>query len=81
VDCQQLYNSTDAQEKRLANQTFTNGINIDEDEEAATLRLSEPFTVATSHHPMSGVITSEIVDPTRQSSNPVPQAKKACQSA
>lgn len=47
VNCQQLYKTTDAHGKLLANQTFTTGIEIDE--EHATLRLAEPFTVASSY--------------------------------
>lgn len=54
IDCQRLYKSTDAHGKRLANQTFTNGIDIDEDAEA-TLRLAEPFAVTTGKTLMSGV--------------------------
>ena len=63
VDCQQLYKSTDTHGKRLANQTFTTGIEIDEDEKHAMLRLAEPFTVASSHNThVRHVTTSEIVD-------------------
>ena len=49
IDCQRLYKSTDACGKRLANQTFTTGIEINEDEEA-TLRLAEPFAVTTGQN-------------------------------
>lgn len=38
-DCQQLFKGTDAYGKHLANETFTRGIELDEDEEHATLRL------------------------------------------
>ena len=63
VDCQRLYKTTDAQGKRLANQTFTNGIEIDEDEEHAMLRLTEPYTVALRHKTaVRHVTTSEMVD-------------------
>lgn len=63
VDCQQLYKSTDAHGKRLANQTFTTGIEIDEDEEHATFRFAEPFTVNSSHKThVRHLTTSSIVD-------------------
>ncbi|GAB3196612.1 hypothetical protein GCM10027062_06310 [Nocardioides hungaricus] len=42
VDCATLYARTDEQGKRLANQAFTDGIEISEDERA-TIRLAEPF--------------------------------------
>lgn len=60
MDCQRLYKTTDAHGKRLANQTFTTGIEINEDEEA-TLRLAEPFAVTTgrSTH-VRGSTTSEL---------------------
>lgn len=54
IDCQRLYKNTDTHGKRLANQTFTTGIDINENEEA-TLRLAEPFAVTTGQKPMSGV--------------------------
>ncbi len=62
IDCQLLYKSTDAHGKRLANQTFTNGIDINEDEEAS-LRLAEPFAVTTGQNThVRGSTTSEIVE-------------------
>ncbi len=61
IDCQRLYKTTDAHGKRLANQTFTAGVN--EDEEAATLRLAEPFAATTGKNThVRGSTTSEIVD-------------------
>jgi site-specific DNA recombinase len=63
VDCQQLYKSTDAPGKRLANQIFTNGIDIGEDEEQATPRLSEPFALTASQHThVRHLTTSEMVE-------------------
>ena len=65
IDCQRLYTTTNAHGKRLANQTFTNGIDINEDEEA-TLRLAEPFAVTTGQNThVRGTTTSETVDPGR----------------
>ena len=71
IDCQRLYKTTDAHGKRLANQTFTTGIDIDEDEEA-TLRLVEPFAIASTccarstsgeNTHVRGSTTSKIVGP------------------
>ena len=71
IDCQRLYKTTDAHGKRLANQTFTTGIDIDEDEEA-TLRLVEPFAIASTccarstsgeNAHVRGSTTSKIVGP------------------
>jgi len=62
IDCQRLYKTTDAHGKRLANQTFTTGIDIDEDEEA-TLRLAEPFAVTAGQNThVRSSTTSEIVE-------------------
>lgn len=62
IDCQRLYKITDAHGKRLASQTFTTGIDIDEDEEAA-LRLAEPFAVTAGQNThVRGSTTSGIVD-------------------
>ncbi|CCH80092.1 hypothetical protein BN12_730018 [Nostocoides japonicum T1-X7] len=62
IDCQRLYKTTDAHGKRLANQTFTTGIDIDEDEEA-TLRLAEPFAATTGQNThVRSSTTSEIVE-------------------
>lgn len=62
IDCARLYTRTDNQGKRLANQAFTNGIEISEDEEAS-IRLAEPFTIAelTPTH-VGSSSTSSIVD-------------------
>ncbi len=62
IDCQRFYKTTDAHGKRLANQTFTTGIDINEDEEA-TLHLAEPFAVTTGENTyVRGSTTSEIVE-------------------
>src|SRR5699024_4968780 len=71
IDFLRLYKTTDAHGKRLANQTFTTGIDIDEDEEA-TLRLVEPFAIASTccarstsgeNTHVRGSTTSKIVGP------------------
>lgn len=49
IYCQRLYKTTDAHGKRLANQTFTTGIDINEDEEAI-LRPAEPFAATTGQN-------------------------------
>lgn len=61
IDCQRLYRTTDAHGKRLANQTFTTGIDVDEGEEA-TLRFAEPFAATTGETHVRGSTTSEIVE-------------------
>ena len=65
VDCATLYARTDEHGKRLANQAFTDGIEISEDEQA-TIRLAEPFTALT---PASTDVrcssTSSMVEPRR----------------
>lgn len=77
VDCQRLYKNTDAQGKRLANQTFTNGIEIDEDEEHATPRLSEPFALTERHQThVRHVTTSEVVDAIERCGNRRPRVQK-----
>lgn len=43
-----MYAATDDHGKRLANQTFTNGIDISEDEQA-TPRLAEPYETTKSN--------------------------------
>ncbi len=63
IDCATLYARTDDQGKRLANQTFTNGIDLSEDEKA-TIRLAEPFAAFAPtpvSSDVSGSSTSEIV--------------------
>ena len=63
IDCQRLYKSADAHGKRLANQTFTTSIDINEDEEA-TIRLVEPFAVTTGESTHVRCLSmSETVDP------------------
>ncbi|GAA2182248.1 hypothetical protein GCM10009785_20590 [Brooklawnia cerclae] len=62
IDCQRLYKTTDPHGKRLVNQTFTTGIDINEDEEA-TLRLAEPFAVTTGENThVRSSTTSAIVE-------------------
>lgn len=65
VDCHSMYQRVDDHGKRLANQTFTNGIDITENEKA-TIRLAEPFA-ALAPTPASTDVrcssTSEIVEP------------------
>ncbi len=64
VDCATLYARTDEHGKRLANQAFTDGIEISEDEQA-TIRVAEPFA-ALAPAPTSADVrcssTSSIVD-------------------
>ena len=63
IDCASLYARTNDQGKRLANQAFTNGIDISEDERA-TIRLAEPFAaLAPTSTNVGSSSTSEIVDP------------------
>src|SRR5699024_1099644 len=78
IDCQRLCKTTDAHGKRLANQTVTTGIDIDEDEEA-TLRLVEPIHIASTgcapstsgeNTHVRGSTTSKIVGLHRYFSNP-----------
>ena len=60
IDCATMYAATDDHGKRLANQTFINGIDITEDEQA-TPRLAEPYET-TKSNPVRSSTTSEIVD-------------------
>ena len=73
IDCQRLYKTTDAHAKRLADQTFTTRIEVNEDEEAI-LRLAESFAIASTRCARStneenthvrGSTTSETVEPRR----------------
>ncbi|HRL81217.1 MAG TPA: hypothetical protein PLK46_12910, partial [Propioniciclava sp.] len=70
IDCQRLSKSADAHGKRLANQTFTTSIDINEDEEA-TIRLVEPFAVTTGESTHVRCLSmSETVDLRSSFSNP-----------
>ena len=60
IGCASMYAATDNHGKRLANQTFTNGIDITADEQA-TPRLAGPYET-TKSNPVRSSTTSEIVE-------------------
>ena len=61
IDCATLYEQTNDQGKRVANQALTDGIEISEDERA-TIRLAEPFaTLVSTSTDVRCSSTSEIV--------------------
>ena len=76
IDCQRLSKSADAHGKRLANQTFTTSIDINEDEEA-TIRLVEPFAVTTGESTHVRCLSmSETVDAMERCGNRRPRVER-----
>ncbi len=69
VDCAHLYARSDEQGKRLANQTFTDGIDISEDERAS-IRLAKPFSIAAGDSHSDGSCDSGLRPPRRMTEEP-----------
>lgn len=67
IGCAPKYAATDDHGRRLENQTFTNGVDITEDEQAQP-RLAEPYET-THPNPGSCSSTSSAVDVGRQCPN------------
>ena len=74
IGCATMYAATDDHGKRLANQTFINGIDITEDEQA-TPRLAEPYET-TKSNPVRSSTTSEIVDAMEHYGNRRPRVER-----